>query len=70
MTMEERNDALTKEIMRLRELEREWDALRQDAMRYRWLRGAKFLEIVTDSQMFRVAGGDNLDKTVDVAATP
>lgn len=42
----------------------------RDASRYRWLREAKFLEIVTDSQMFRVAGGDNLDKTIDMAATP
>ena len=45
-------------------------ALVRDASRYRWLREAKFLEIVTENELFRVAGGDNLDKTVDVAATP
>lgn len=48
----------------------EYHALVRDASRYRWIREAKFFEIVTDSQMFRVIGGENLDKTVDVAATP
>lgn len=47
-----------------------YQALVRDASRYRWLREAKYLEIVTENELFRVAGGDNLDKTVDVAATP
>lgn len=45
-------------------------ALIRDASRYRWLREAKFIEIITDTQMFRCGGSDELDRVVDTAATP